>query len=243
MGWMLIKQITVKADDQLRLIQLPLRTECLPKGKLGALLGRVAIQGFIAGPCCLGEAGFELFFQSSNSFGRCRFTEDGKAFALRCIEVRKMLGCKIGECFPARLGTGFHANATAFRVVKFKDRSLCQGTGGTVAHRVQRIAFNLDGSAVILAYQQSGGDTAEVHAGGIALGDTWDAPIRPWGKGCDFFFGITTTTGQRHTRQCHGCTHELDEATAGHAQQLIRIVLDKLVVELLLEFGRVGEFV
>ncbi len=127
----------------------------------------------------------------------------------------------------------------AVGVVHAKDGGLRKNVGATEARRMQRIAFDLCGTAEMALDEQRVRVSAEREGSGIELRAAGDELLGLAHVGDNFFDRHFGAAG--HARHGERCAHQLQESAARDGVQPLGCALGEFAVHHLAEFGRAGE--
>jgi len=128
--------------------------------------------------------------------------------------------------------------ATAIRIVQRQNACLGDRVGGTERERVQRVALDLDRSAVVTAHEYASRHAGHFQNRGIELGDARLEAFGFVGERMKLLFGPPPTAGHGQSRQRQRRAHELKEFAPGRLTESLRVVIGELALEFLAQLRR-----
>src|SRR4030095_5216722 len=157
---------------------------------------------------------WEHFFQlAANSFTRgrmCFFNEKGQPCAVPDFPAQIVqIFFKIGDALGLAI---FCDPFCAQWIVKLVDRSLDENIAGAVAHRMQRIAIEFDGTAIDGGNQERDGAVSPRHRRAVVEKFSGNGPFHRFCERNKVEFRAATTTDSKSGER-NGRAHELQKVS------------------------------
>src|SRR5262249_53817372 len=141
--------------------------------------------------------------------------------------------------FLTRAGARLHEAGSTVRVVKVQNGSLSVAIRAAVAVRMEIVAFNFGGTAVIRTNDERNGAATRRHRRGEIVWYAVNVVLRHFAERKNPLFRATAAAaGQAKTREHEGGGHDLDEMPAGNRVRPFACAFGKFALHPLMELRR-----